>query len=443
MSKPVRDARAIEALAAGQALLRPGRPVVVLLSGGRDSVCLLDLAVRLAGPADVAALHLNYGLRDSADADEALCRRLCERAGVPVTVERPDTAVSGNLQAWAREQRYALGAHLARPAAADVAAGHTRDDQVETVLYRLAASPGRRALLGMRARSAGLVRPLLGIRRVETAAYCAERGLEYADDPSNARLEFARNRVRHEVLPAWRELHPAADENLLRTVDVLRDEALVLDAVVQRALARVGAPPRVDRLSELEPAVARLALQALADTAAGGRAPAVGARVQELLDRGRRGGSASLDLGGGLRAELSYGVLRLVPATKPAARPPAPTRVSVPGATAFGAGVLSCERGSFPIGDGSLAAEALEPELEIRSWRAGDRMRPLGLGGTKLLQDIFTDAKVPRTLREQLPVVLSGGRIAWIPGVATGEDFRVRDGSREHVRLSWALADYD
>jgi tRNA(Ile)-lysidine synthase len=134
-------------------------PVVVLLSGGRDSVCLLDLAVRLAGP--VAALHCNYGLRDTADGDEQHCRALCARLGVELEVRRPPRPEGGNLQAWARERRYAEAERLAEPLAAVVATGHTATDQVETVLYRLAASPGRRALLGMPARSGGVVCPLL------------------------------------------------------------------------------------------------------------------------------------------------------------------------------------------------------------------------------------------------------------------------------------------
>src|SRR5439155_152933 len=136
-------------------LLASGRPVVVLLSGGRDSVCLLDIAVALGAPA--IALHVNYGLRDDAAEDEALCRALCERLGVPLTVRRPRRP-EGNLQAWARDVRYAEAAALALARHADVAAGHTATDQAETVLYRLAASPGRRALLGMAARS-GQARP--------------------------------------------------------------------------------------------------------------------------------------------------------------------------------------------------------------------------------------------------------------------------------------------
>ena len=301
-------------------LLAPGRPVLVLLSGGRDSVCLLDVAVRIAGAGAVAALHCDYGLRSGSEDDARHCASLCEALGVTLHVRRPRRPPgAGNLQAWARDARYAAAAELA--GAGDVAAGHTASDQVETVLYRLAASPGRRALLGMAQREGRLVRPLLGVTREQTAAHCTARGLAWREDPSNAEPGFARNRLRAGLLPALRALHPAAEANVLRTLDLLRDEAAVLDAAVDAALAEAGDPPAVAALAALPGALARLALQALADRAAGGLAPAVGHRTAEVL--GLREGGA-LDLGGGLRASVRGGALRFVASTGPAApRPPA------------------------------------------------------------------------------------------------------------------------
>jgi tRNA(Ile)-lysidine synthase len=113
----------------------------------------------------------------------------------------------------------------------------------------------------------------------------------------------------------------------------------------------------------------------------------------------------------------------------------------VPGRVAYGAGELTCVRApDLALADGTLAAEALGPALEVRAWRPGDRMRPLGLGGSRSLQDLFTDRKVPRADRATLPVVVSGGEIAWVPGVATGERFRVRAQTHERVRLAWRRA---
>jgi tRNA(Ile)-lysidine synthase len=377
--------------------------IVVLLSGGRDSVCLLDLLVRRGQ--SVTALHVNYGLREEADGDEAFCRELCERLGVPLVVHRPGPPV-GNVQAWAREVRYAEAAKLGPV----VATGHTATDQVETVLYRLAASPGRRALLGIRDRP-GVIRPLLGWTREETEAYCVERGLAWREDPTNDSDAYARNRVRNVLLPALRSLHPAAEANVLRTLEILRDEAEVLDSLIDTE-------PTVARIAALPPALRRLTVQAIAGE------PSVGARTDEILALGARGGTATLHLGGGLRAVVEYGRLRFDHGP-PA--PPSPTTLRVPGSAAFGAGRVTCELAA----DGALDAAALAPELEVRAWRPGDRMR------SRSLQDLFTDRKVPRERRHQLPVVVSAGEIAWVPEVGTGERFAAGAATHRRVRLTW------
>jgi tRNA(Ile)-lysidine synthase len=295
-------------------LLPPASQLVVMLSGGRDSVCLLDLAVRLLGADRVTALHVNYGLRDDSDVDEAHCAALCERLGVRLEVERPRRPEGpGNLQAWARDCRYAAAARLALEAEALICAGHTADDQVETILYRLASSPSRRALLGMRPRDGKLVRPLLGLTREQTTAYCEERRLAWRDDPSNDEGAYARNRVRHGLAEALADVHPAAAQNVLRTAELLRDEAEVLDALVAAELDGANGSPRntieLERLGELPPALRRLIVQQLADRAAG-RPVAGAARHAEEVAALRRTGTAMLDLGGGVRAIAERGTLR-------------------------------------------------------------------------------------------------------------------------------------
>src|SRR5690349_18459515 len=145
-------------------LVAAGEPLLVMLSGGADSTCLLGIAVELG--ARVSALHVNYGLRGAeSDADEAHCRQLCDRLGVPLHVQPIELPADGNLQAAARDARYAAAERLAE---GDYAAAHTRSDQAETVLYRLATSPGRSALRGMAPRRGRLVRPLLDVSRDDT-----------------------------------------------------------------------------------------------------------------------------------------------------------------------------------------------------------------------------------------------------------------------------------
>lgn len=294
-------------------LIAGSEPLVVMLSGGRDSVCLLDLAAQARGADAVSALHVNYGLRKESDEDERFCAQLCARLGVALEVERPSRPEgAGNLQAWAREQRYAAAACLAEARGAKIVTGHTADDQVETVLYRLASSPSRRALLGMRPEDGRLVRPLLGTTRTETTAYCEERGLSWRDDVTNEGDAYVRNRIRRGLIPELEKVHPAAKENVLRTAALLREEAELLDSLVEVELGGGGgvAPGTIAhrRFAELHPALRRLVLQRIADEAAG-RPVAGAARFADQVAGLSRGGSV-LDLGGGVRAVLEGGVLR-------------------------------------------------------------------------------------------------------------------------------------
>jgi tRNA(Ile)-lysidine synthase len=309
-------------------LLPQGGPVVAMLSGGRDSVCLLDVAASVCGAESVKALHVNYGLRPEADEEERLCRGLCGRLGVEIEVTRADGRPegAGNLQAWARGLRYSAAMRLAEAhdpggerdaageharAATPIATGHTATDQVETILYRLAASPGRRALLGMAPKEGRVVRPLLEFTREQTAEYCRGRGLEWREDASNEDERYARARVRNRLLPAFDAVHPAARENVLRTARMLREEAEVLDGLVEGEL-KGSSSIATERLGELPPALARLVVVRLAEQVSGAYVPQAGARVGEILDLARRGGRAELHVGGLVGAVVEDGSLRMV-----------------------------------------------------------------------------------------------------------------------------------
>jgi tRNA(Ile)-lysidine synthase len=409
-------------------LVRPGEPLLVMVSGGGDSVALLDIAERVG--ASVSALHVNYRLRDDSSLDEELVRQLCEERGIALTVERVELGGEGNLQERARDARYALAEELAE---GDYAAAHTASDQAETVLYRLAVSPGSRALLGMAPRRGRLVRPLLAVTREEVRDYLRGRGLEWREDPSNADRRFARARVRHDVLDALRELSPAVERTIAETAHQLRDEADLLDHTVGDVLKELGGGPAIalDTLREHPPALQRLVLRALAEQAAGDPGPRALSRreADEILALGDRG-TKSLDLGGGLRAIAEYGTLRFTRSGD--ADPPAPVQLAVPGRARFGDWELEARLG----GPGDVAVKDLAPAVTVRAWRDGDRMRPAGLGGSKSLQDLFTDRKVPRALRRTLPVVESGGAIVWVAGVAVDERFAAEEGAPGSVALS-------
>ena len=309
------------ALAAARAsgLLAAGAPVVVLLSGGRDSVCLLDVTVELAGAPAVVALHVNYGLRAESDLDERHCAELAGRLGVSFAAHRAEAPPAvGNLHGWARDVRYAAAVAAAGPRDAVIATGHTRTDQAETVLYRLASSPGRRALLGMAPRRDRLVRPLLTVTREETAEHCRARGLTWREDTLNSDPRFARSRVRDGLLPALRAIHPAAEENVVRTAELLRDEAAALDALVDGALEGRD-DIALEALAALPDAVARLVVRRLAERATGAFSPRAAARLPDLFALG----DGALDLGDGARAVVRGGVLSFTVSTGRAGPGPA------------------------------------------------------------------------------------------------------------------------
>ena len=431
-------------VARASGLIAAGEPLLVLLSGGADSVCLLDCALRLE--ADVRALHVNYGLRPGAPADEEYCRALCSRLGVPLEVERVklEDDEPGNLQAQARELRYAAAERLA---AGDYAAAHTASDQAETVLYRLAVSPGSRALLGMAPRRGRLVRPLLEATREETHAYCEERDLLWREDPSNVDRRFARTRIRHELLPVLRSLSPVAERTISETSMLLRDERAALERLADEALEHAGgAAIAIEELRATPPGLARVMLTRLAERAAKQPVSLSRADCDAIMALGGEG-TKTLDVDG-VRAVAEYGMLRFSRGEAAAELPP--VRLAVPGTASFGDWEVSVKLvrpahaaggGYLPArGDALLSPAAVGQFVTIRTWQDGDRMRPAGLDGTKSLQDLFTDQKVPRDLRRTLPVVEVNGEIAWVAGLAIGEAFRAGPDEPEVVVLSARLA---
>jgi tRNA(Ile)-lysidine synthase len=273
-------------------------------------------------------------------------------------------------------------------------------------------------------------------------------GLGWREDESNEDRSLARNRLRHEVLPQLRLLHQAAERNVRATAAELADEAELLDQAVASALHEAGAggsPPAVElaRIAGLPAPLRRLMLRRLAEEAAGGPLPLGRPELAAIERLGAAGGSGELSLGQGVRALCEYGIVRFQRA--PDREAPAPAELSVPGSCRFGDWQLECAlepAAGAPLAGSLGSAEAprldaglLAATLVVRSWRDGDRMRPLGLDGTKSLQDLFVDRKVPRSLRSVLPVVEAGGEIAWVAGVAVSESFKVTEATTRTARL--------
>ena len=425
-------------------LVPGGSRGIVLASGGADSAASAAGLVEVLGPGAVTALHLNYGLRPDSDLDEEAVRELCAKLGIELEVERPELG-GGNVQAAARDARYQAAERLRRARGLDwVATGHTRTDLAETVLYRLATSPGRRALLGLRPRRGALIRPILSVRRHEARLLATEAGLPFRDDPTNVEPLYARNRIRNEVLPVLREIGPEAEATIAETQAELAEESDALERAAAEAVSESGADLAGaisrDALGALDPALRRLALRQLAERAAGRQVPLGRARAAEIWRLVGEPEGGVIELGGGVEAQVEQGHVRF---TAGSAGEPAEAALTVPGVCRFGswevradlqAGVPRAESPDLAV----LDPAALGATLVVRSWREGDRMRPLGLGGSKSLQDLFTDRKVPRSLRHALPIVTSHGRIAWIAGVAVSDEFAATPGVSESAVLSAA-----
>jgi len=429
-------------------LISPGSGGVILLSGGADSCALAFGLSRLEPRPALHALHLNYGLRSESGEDEAACIGVCERLGIELTVFRPERA-EGNLHAWAREQRYGEAERVRRDRGLDwIAVAHTASDLAETVIYRLAVSPGTRALAAMPARRGAVIRPLLDLSReqVRRAATAAE--LPFVDDRSNDDPAFARTRIRHEVMPVLADLNPAVLEAITRTRRDLSEELDFLSAAGSGLLSSDpdGTPSiGVSDLAAAHPAVRRFALRAVAESVLGRPAPVSREQAALILRLAESPEGGRIDLGEGASLIAESGVVRVDPGPSAGADPdPADeprALLELPGAVEWGQWSIAAEemRPPFiPSGpeQATLDLDLLGEQLEVRSWRDGDRIRPLGLGGSKSLQDLFTDHRLPRSRRRRIPVLLAGEEVAWVPGIAVGDPFRLGPGTSRAVRLT-------
>ena len=433
-------------------LIEPGIEAVAMISGGADSACVAAGLARVLGAEAVHASHVNYGLREGARDGEAAARRLCAALRIDLHVERPTRLPAGNLQAAARTVRYDAAQRLRdRTGAAAIVTGHTRTDLAETALYRLAASPGSRALLGLAPRSGRVIRPLLGLGRDRVRELALAAELPFADDETNADPRYARNRIRAQVLPVLREVNSGAEPNIAETRAELAEEAALLERVVLEALADAGADAGAvtvsgAAISGWEPGLRRLALRTLAERAAGRQVPLGRERAAEIERLARRPEGGTVELGGGVVALCESGVVRFRVGAADAAPAPQPIVLGLPGRARLGAWEVRAELHPGPVEPAgpnlaTLDAGALSGTIEVRTWRRGDRIRPLGMRGTKTLQDLFTDGGVPRSLRGSLPVVTVDGEVAWVARVAVSEDFRLDPGAERVAVLTARTVD--
>lgn len=447
-----------------EGVLRPGEKALVAVSGGGDSTAMLLALSRLAPAAgwSLTVAHFDHMLRSSEEAaeDAAFVSRLSSQLGLPLVCGRGDVARrvktrGESVEQAARVLRYRFLATQARAAGATVVLlGHTVDDQAETVLLHLIRGSGVDGLAGMRPRSlwplgggpdAG--RPVLALRREEMRRYCREHRVEPRDDPTNEVLLATRNRVRLEVLPVLRGLNSRVDEALARLANAAADDAVLLRAMAEGALnASAQMKGRylsldLTRFQEIPPALRARVLRLGVGRLLGSAEDLESVHVDALLKlAGSRPGRASLPHG--LVAVRDSKSLTLCRGELPIARAIEEMPLIIPGVTKAGGWRFEAEYVALPRAVSQrghlvvyMGAAAVAGGMRIRSRRPGDRMRPLGLGGEKKLQDLFVDAKIPASERDGIPLLVADWGIAWVPGLCLDERARVTESTEQCVRV--------
>ena len=445
-------------------LFVPGQHLLVAVSGGPDSIALLSLLHRLAQSwrLTLTAIHCNYGLRGAeSDGDESFVREFCQERQLSLVIHRPTLVKRrqhSSLQARARDARYAFMRQLAyEVGAVRIAVGHTANDQAETVLMWMLRGAGMAGLAGMPyTREDGIIRPLLASTREEVLTYLGHEGLTYRRDSSNEKPLYYRNRIRKDLLPVITRLVPAAVRVLQRQADVVREDERYLERVTRDLVQQLVSPDfggvqRVDLQAFMELPVAlqrRLVRAILRTYDEEGRASSlqVVESVRHVLLKGKTGVRLSLTqalvildqgsvqfcpVGGedkgeaGLRQGKGESLLLSVPSTVYWARTNQQIHVQ-----------RMARRAAEQGDEASLAQRVLfdadrcsEPLL-VRSRQAGDRFSPRGMKGkSQKLQDFFTDRKIARCRREEIPLLVAPEGILWVVGMRQDERFVVCRGT--------------
>ncbi len=448
--KPTALHRGVRTALDGWGLPGAGETVVAALSGGADSVALLDSLVECSRERGfhVLAAHLDHGLRVASADDALFCAALALRLGVPFETGRADVRAraareGGGLEEAARLERYAFLRDVkARVGAAWLALAHTRDDQAETLLLRLLRGSGLSGLSAMRARAGDVLRPLLCLSRADVLAHLRARGLAWREDASNADLALLRNRVRHELLPYLEaRFNPEARVALARTATLLGDDGEAFAAQVDGAYARVARADdgavvlAADALAALPVALGRgVVRQALRAT--GGLRGVLAVHVERLLalagspHRSGRG----LTLPGGRGAHGRFGELHIGPRRE--AGSPFTVPLEVPGQVELPRGdalVARVDPGPAMSRERMAVVSVPAEPLAVRTRLPGDRVR--AKGREMSLKRFLMERRVPADERARVALVAAGSEVLWVPGQPVDAP-AARPGAR-FVRLEW------
>jgi tRNA(Ile)-lysidine synthase len=439
-----------------------GCRIGVAVSGGADSVCLLEVLRELA-PAPLTVLHLDHQLRGvESKADAEFVAALAQRLGLPIVNRRAELG-GGNLEQAGREARLAFFRETIRAGVVDrVATGHTRSDQAETVLFRLLRGAADAGLAGIRpVTTDGLIRPLIEVERTDVEAFLRERGIAWREDSTNASPRFARNRIRHELLPLLqREWNPAIVETLARTAEWAGEESEYwsgeMDRLEGELLVRQGDAVLVNAaaIRELPLAVARrLIRRAIERTKGDLRGVDFGHTDETLRLAGAGKGSGRVRVPG-VEVSRSLDWLRFVNFADEDCVPDYRVPAAVPGIIPIPGGerAISLElieksktsggsQSVYNVEMGCVDWDRVAGSLELRNWMPGDRYQPAQSACAKKIKTLFQLARIPKWERRQWPVLVDSGAIVWtrqfgaaagyVAGPETRTILRVRETSAE------------
>jgi tRNA(Ile)-lysidine synthase len=441
--------------------------VVAAVSGGSDSVALAFLLRDLAARDELVfagLAHLNHRVRGAdADADAAFCRALADRLGVAAVIGGADVPGDAkthqvSIEVAGRHARQRFFEEAIESVKADrIAVAHTRDDQAETVILRLARGAGSSGLAAMTPRRDHLVRPLLDSSRSELQEFLRAMGEGWREDATNLDRAIPRNRVRHAVMPELRAINAQADAALARAAEILRGDDEFLERLANAAFLRcvqTGIDHEtvtldVPEFAKLPAALARRVARYALETANPSRSYGL-EEVDELRRAVGGGNNANIP---GLRMErLAAGVVLTTRVPRDAGSVDSlELRLDVPGTVEAPRGGWTVSAvGPLPPADptkglpqhsGGAAvmvdASGIGSHLIVRYRRPGDRLTPLGAPGRKKVQDVLVDRKVPRDDRDAVPIVTTHtGEIVWVAGEVLADPFRVTPLTKSVVVLT-------
>lgn len=446
-------------------LFRPGQKVLVAVSGGPDSLCLLHVLHRLAETLDIRlhVAHIHHGLRPEASTEARAVKKQAILLNLPVTVSRINVRQwqekhGSSLQDAARQARYrALLTVAQRIGASRIATAHHRDDRVETLLMRLMAGSGLDGLKGIPLKRVlqnelEVVRPLYHVSREEIENYCRTHKLVPLWDPSNVRIDYYRNHVRLCLIPFLEAQYGShVRRALANTATNLAEDAIFLDNLGKKAFVEVAESKSEDGvwldltvLGTLSPAIQSRVIRRALWHSGSGRFGRVHVEQIQSLAAGISP-SAQCALPGGLIAARAYGRLWVGNPSSRSEQPDSLVEIQVPGRTYLpccGKWLLAELR---QISDVTLSAlnrdeacldvNKLSWPLTARRRKDGDRMRPLGGEGSRKLKKIFSDRKIPLVERNEIPLILSGDQIIWASGVEIAETCKVTADTKEVLYL--------